>query len=69
MPERPGRGGAEDVKFAVREVGDARGETEAQEMKFKEDVVAHAAAVRMMDRNVEISLLIEQPVYDVRRFA
>ena len=40
----PGRGGTEGVKFAVREVRDARGETEAQEMRQSEDMVAHAAA-------------------------
>lgn len=34
-----------------------------------EDVVAHAAAVRMMDGNAEIRLVIEQPIYDVCRFA
>ena len=38
-------------------------------MRQGEDVVADAAAVRMVDGNAEIGFVIKQPVYDVCRFA
>jgi hypothetical protein len=69
VPERARSRRGRRRKFAVRKVRDARGETKAQEMCQSEDVVAHAAAVRMMDGNAEIRLVIEQPIYDVCRFA
>ena len=66
---RPGRGRTEGVELAVGEVGDARGEAEAQEMRQGEHVVTHPAAVRVMDSYAEVRLVVEQAVDDVSRLA
>jgi hypothetical protein len=56
---------AEGVEPALGQVGDARREPEAEEMREPEHLVADAAAVGVMDGADEVRLMVEQAVDDV----
>jgi len=66
---RPGRGRAEGIEPPVVQVGNARREAEPQEMAQGEDVVGNAAAVGVVDGDLDVGAVIEQAVDDMGRFA
>ena len=58
----PRAGRPEGVEPAVGQVGDARGEPEAEQMRQGEGVIADAAAIGVMSCDAQIRFMIEQAV-------
>ncbi len=54
---------------AVGEVRDARGEAEPEQVTEREHVIRDAAAVGVVDRDVEVAAVIQQSVDDMRGLA
>jgi len=66
---RPGAGSAKGIQSPFGQVGDARGEADAQDMRQRKHVVADATAIGVMGGDAEVCLMVEQAVDDVRRLA
>jgi len=65
----PSDSGTEGVKPTIVQVRDAWREAKTKQLAERKDVVAHAAAIGMVDSNVEISIVVEKPVNNVRGLA
>src|SRR4051812_50223424 len=61
----PSRGRTGSIEPALGEVGDARGEPEAEEMREPEHMVGHPTPIRVMGDDAEVRLVVEQAVDDV----
>ena len=61
---RPGVYRPESIQPALGQVGDARRETETEQVRQREHVVADTAPVRVVHGDVEVGLVVEQPVED-----
>ena len=57
------------IKAPLREVGNARRKMKAEQIRQREDMIADAAAVGVVGRDAQVSLLVEQSVDDISGFA
>ena len=61
----PGSRPPEGVKASLRQIGDARRKIEAEQLGQSEGVCANAAAIGVVGRDTQISLVVEQAVDDI----
>ena len=64
LEHRPSAFRPEGVKPSLRQVGNARREIEAEQVRQGEVVIADAAAVGVVSSDTQVGLAVEQPVDD-----
>ncbi len=57
------------MQFAVADVGNTRGEAESENASKPEDMVGNSAAIGVVNRQLEVGLVIKQTIDDVRSLA